>query len=64
MLRDAGWSEGVFLVRDKGGPGVSLVLSLVHQSAALHLLLEQKPGSSFTINGEAFGEVADFITVC
>ncbi len=57
MLRASGWTEGLFLVREKGDEHNSLVLSLVHNNQPLHLLLEQSGNKPFTINGEPFGEV-------
>jgi hypothetical protein len=57
MLKAGGWSEGLFLIREKGDALNSLVLSLVHLGQPLHLLLEQSGSKPFTINGEPFGEV-------
>jgi hypothetical protein len=64
LLKRSGWTEGLFLVREKGDAFNSLVLSLVHNEQPLHLLLEQKGSDPFTINGEPFGEVCCAICLC
>lgn len=63
MLRSRGFTEGLFLVRGKGGGGggsqktQSFVLSMVQRGQPLHLLLEAKENEPFTINGDTFGNV-------
>jgi hypothetical protein len=68
MLKSKGFTEGLFLVREKPNPAlaVSYVLSMVHKGVTLHLLLEARPGASITLNGDLFGacnNIPDFITL-
>ena len=58
LLQANGFSEGLFLVREKTDNGLCYVLSMVYRGKPLHLLLEQDhPAAPFKVNGDMFGSV-------